>query len=253
MADQDSTNPAFKDHFSAQAAEYRRYRPDYPPALIEWVAALAPAPGLALDLATGNGQAAVALAQYFTGVRATDLSAAQLAEAAPHPRVSYVLEPAEQVGVPDATFDLAVAAQAAHWFDFGRWAAEMRRVLKPGGAVAIWTYEKFRGGRRIDALVDRFYSEVVGQYWPPERRHVEQGYRSVPFPFDEVTAPAFELVTHWDATTALNYLGTWSSVVRYREARGEDPLALFEPVLHRAWGDGLVELRWPIHLRAGHV
>jgi SAM-dependent methyltransferase len=241
----------FKDHFSTLAADYERYRPGYPPALFEWLAAAVPARLRALDVGTGNGQAAVGLADCFDEVVATEPSRAQLERARPHPRVRYAVEPAERSHLPDASVDLVTAAQAAHWFAPGPFFAEARRVLRPGGLVALWTYEKFRAGGAVDRLVDEFYRDVVGPYWPPERRHVEERYATLAMPVEEVVAPAFEFACEWDVDTALAYLGTWSAVRRYRRLRGGDPLALLEPLLREAWGPGLRPLVWPIHLRAG--
>jgi SAM-dependent methyltransferase len=249
------TDPAgFKDHFSRQSADYARYRPGYPAELFDFLAASAPGRELALDCATGSGQAALGLAAHFARVLAIDASAAQLAHALPHPRIEYRVATAEQMPLADGAADLVVAAQAAHWFDFARFHAECRRVLRPGGLVALWTYEKFRVDPAVDAAVDGFYAEVIGPYWPPERRHVEEGYRTLPFPYEELAAPTFELRLHWDVATTLRYVGTWSAVQRYRDARGLDPLPQLGASLEAAWPGGEErELHWPIHLRLGRV
>jgi SAM-dependent methyltransferase len=244
----------FKDHFSRQAGDYARFRPQYPPELVAWIAGLSPARDVALDLATGNGQAAIDLAGHFARVLASDASASQLAHARHDPRVQYLRHGAERLPYRDGCADLIAAAQAAHWFDFGRFYPEVTRVLRPGGVCALWTYEKFRVDPAIDALVDAFYVDVIGPYWPPERRHVEQGYRSLPFPLPELAAPRFELVNDWTLDVVLAYLGTWSAVQRYRDARGADPLPALAAELRRVWSDGgSRRLRWPIHLRIGRV
>ena len=245
---------AFKDHFSRQAEGYGRYRPRYPPELAAHVAALAPSRALALDVATGNGQAALDLAAHFELVLASDGSAAQLARAEPHPRVRYLRHTAERLPLADRVADLLVAAQAAHWFDFPRFYAEARRVLRPGGVVALWTYSLFRAGAEADAALDDFYRGVVGRYWPPERRHVEEGYRTLPFPLEELPAPAFELATDWSLAQVVGYVGTWSAVDRYRAAEGRDPLPLIEASLAPYWPPGGVRrIAWPMHLRVGRV
>ncbi len=249
------TAPTFKDHFSRQSADYRRYRPGYPPALIEWVAAQAPDCVFAVDCATGNGQAAVALAEHFDTVLAVDGSVAQLERAQPHPRVRYARAMAEHLPVPDASVSLVAAAQAVHWFDFERFHAECRRVLKPRGVLAVWTYEKFRASPAVDAVMDQFYVHVIGPYWPPERRYVDEAYATLPFPWAEVPAPTFQLQTEWSLEQAIGYLASWSSVQRHRDAHpGQDPLPAVEAELATLWpAAGTLRLNWPIHLRLGRI
>ena len=250
---------AFKDHFSRQSAAYSRYRPDYPPELIDWIASQTPDRRLAVDCATGNGQAALSLAGRFDLVVALDGSLEQLRSATPRPNLAYVAAVAERLPIRDHTASLVTAAQAAHWFDFGRFHAECRRVLVPGGVVAAWTYGKFRlddagGGssEAVEAVIDDFYENIVGAFWPPERRYVELGYRTLPFPWREVAAPEFALETSWDLERVLGYLGSWSAVQRYRDHHGRDPLQSLRAALESAWGGaGIRRLRWPVHMRVG--
>ena len=248
-----TTTTTFKDHFSRQSADYSRYRPGYPADLIAWVASRAPDHALAVDCATGNGQAAIALAGHFDAVVAVDGSRAQLERAQPHPRVRYELALAEHLPVQDQSVSLVAAAQAVHWFDFERFHAECRRVLKPGGVIAVWTYEKFQAGAAIDAIVDRFYQDVVGDYWPPERRYVEEAYQTLPFPWAEEIVPSFQLQTEWSLEQAVGYLASWSSVQRYRDAHpGRDPLPALAAELATLWpADRTLRLNWPVHLRLG--
>ena len=245
---------AFQDHFSRPARDYERYRPRYPPALAAFVAAVAPGRTLALDLATGNGQAAIDLAARFERVLASDGSARQLEFATRHPRVQYLRHTAERLPVRSGSADLVAVAQAAHWFDFGRFYAETRRVLRPRGVVALWTYARFSVDAAVDALIDHFYGDVVGRYWPPERHLVEQHYRTLPFPLQELPAPEFRLDTDWSLEQVLSYLGTWSAVDRYRAVEGRDPLPTLAAALARHWPAGEARrLGWPVHLRIGHV
>jgi SAM-dependent methyltransferase len=244
--------PAFKDHFSRQAADYSRYRPAYPPELIAYVASLAPSDDLAVDCATGSGQAALALAEHFTRVIAVDGSTRQLAEAMPHAGVHYVAALAERLPLRDGRAALVAAAQALHWFDFERFYAECHRVLRPGGVVAAWTYERFRADSQLDVVVEHFYRDVVGPWWPPERRYVEAGYSNLPFPLAEEKAPAFSLVTEWDLGQALGYFASWSAVQRCRDATGADPLPGLRQALEPHWL-GRQRLEWRLHLRVGRV
>jgi SAM-dependent methyltransferase len=245
---------SFKDHFSRQSAAYRRFRPGYPSALFEFVAARAPGRQLAVDCATGNGQAAVELAGHFDAVLAVDGSTSQLARAERHARVHYAAALAEQLPVREHSVSLVAAAQAVHWFEFGRFHAECRRVLVPGGLLAVWCYEKFRVDAAVDAVVDRFYTEVVGHHWPAERSYVEQGYRTLPFPWREEAVPDFVLETDWDLEEVMGYLATWSAVQRCKDQLGRDPLPDLRPQLAALWpAAGTRRLRWPIHMRVGRA
>jgi ubiquinone/menaquinone biosynthesis C-methylase UbiE len=179
---------SFKDHFSAHARAYAKYRPDYPAELFAYLATLPPQTEVALDCATGSGQAALGLAEHFSLVVASDGSISQLQNAGRHPKVAYVANLAEQPALRDHTVDLVVAAQAAHWFDHERFYPEVQRVLRRGGALAVWTYGLASVEPQIDAVVRHFYSDVVGSYWPPERRWVESAYRDLPFPLREISA-----------------------------------------------------------------
>ena len=249
------TNP-FADHFSGVAAGYATYRPRYPDALFEYLASLAPQRTVAWDCAAGSGQATLGLAKHFARVIATDASEAQLAQAPAHARVEYRVATAESSGLPPASVDLVAVAQAAHWFDLPRFHAEARRVAVPRGVIALWTYGLTRiDGGAIDDLLDRFYTEVVGPYWPPQRRLIEEEYRTIPFPFEEVAPPALTMTATWSLARLLGYLRTWSSTWRYREVRGEDPVIALERQLAPVWGDGeaVREVRWPLAMRVGRI
>ncbi len=179
----------FKDHFSDQSGDYLRYRPSYPDALFAYLAEISPTRHLAWDCATGSGQAAQGLSAHFEKVIATDASAAQIDSAIPTANVHYRVASAESSGLPDHSVDLVTVAQALHWLDLERFYDEVRRVLKPGGLLAVWSYNLLRTDSAIDAQVDAFYSRTVGPYWPPERRWIENGYRDLPFPFPEMAPP----------------------------------------------------------------
>jgi len=244
----------FKDHFSTQARDYGRYRPGYPDALIAFVASVAPARGLALDVATGSGQAALMLAEYFQSVLASDASAEQLRQAKAHPRVHYLRHRAEQLPVRAGVVDAIAVAQAAHWFDLDSFYEEARRVLRPRGVVALWTYSGIELGAPLDEPIQRFYTDTVGQYWPPERVHVEQQYRTLPFPLTELKAPPFAYTAEWSLDDLLGYVSTWSAVAGYRRARGSDPLPALGAALQHLWpGAERRPVHFPLHLRIGRI
>jgi SAM-dependent methyltransferase len=244
----------FPDHFSGVAAGYARFRPRYPAALFDWLAGLAPSTALAWDCATGSGQAALPLAERFAAVVATDASERQIASAASHPRVRYEVAPAERSGLPPASADLITVAQALHWFDIPAFLQETKRVLRPGGVLAVWSYATLRlGAGELQAILDHFYRETVGPYWPPERRLVEDGYRSVPFPFEAVEAPPFAIHARLSLEHLAGYLRTWSATQRLVRAGGDDPVPELIDRLRPYWGggEGGREVSWPLALRVG--
>jgi SAM-dependent methyltransferase len=246
--------PQFKDHFSGHAADYAKYRPNYPPALFDWLATLVRTHESAWDVGTGSGQAALELARRFERVVATDAAETQLASATPHERVIYRVMPAEHADLGDRSVDLVTVAQAIHWFDVERFYDEVRRVLKPGGVIAAWTYAGTRVTPQIDALVRRYYVETVGQYWPPERKLVDEHYRTISFPFAEIEAPPFRMVQQWRLEDLLGYLGTWSATQRYAQARGVNPIDELREPLVRAWGTESVRaVEWGLHIRVGRI
>ena len=245
---------AFHDHFSAVANRYADFRPSYPAALFDYLATLAPRTATAWDCACGSGQASVDLAKHFNHVIATDASQEQIASAAPHSAVEYRVALAEQSGFPDQSIGLVTVAQALHWFDFPRFYAEVKRVLAPDGVIAVWGYgfHTVEGGS-VNPIVQRYYSETVGPYWPPERKLIEDGYRTVAFPFVEIMPPTFQMEVRWTLAELLGYLGTWSATSRYIKATGRNPLEPLAEALKPVWGEANHprQVRWTLPLRIG--
>jgi SAM-dependent methyltransferase len=243
----------FADHFSGRARDYARYRPDYPEALFEFLADLAPERTTAWDCATGSGQAALGLARRFDAVVATDASMEQIASAARHARVHYAVAAAEASPLRSGSVALVAAAQALHWFDRERFWAEVQRVLVPGGIIAVWSYHGFHAGPEVETVVHRFYKDIVGPYWPPERALVERGYGALEFPFAQVEPPEFPLEKLWDLPALIGYLRTWSATQRYEAATGHDPLELVRDELVAAWGlpQRVRTFGWDLDLRIG--
>lgn len=239
------------DHFSGHAAEYATARPTYPAELYDWLAQVAPARDLVWDAGCGNGQASFPLAERFAKVVATDISPQQVAEGKPHPHLGYRVGGEGSVDLPDGSVDLVTVAQAAHWFDLPAFTAECKRVLKPKGLMAIWGYGLTKFAPEIDVEVQRFYTDVVGPFWPSGREHLDNEYRSLDLHLDEIGTPPFAMRVVWDLPAFVAYLDTWSAVQRYRKAKGEDPLPHFANRLKTLWGDVPRVVSWPLYLRVG--
>jgi SAM-dependent methyltransferase len=247
--------PGFSDHFSGHAALYARVRPRYPASLFTWLAGKAPHRALAWDAGTGNGQAAVALATHFDRVVATDASERQIAEAEAHALVEYRVAPAERSPVEPGSAALVTVAQAAHWFDLPAFFGAVREALGPGGVVALWGYDLMSVRPEVDAVVARLYHDIVGPYWPAERVLVEDGYRTLEFPFEELRPPTLQMEQAWDLAALYGYLRSWSATQRYALARNADPVLIVAEELAAAWGDPATvrPVRFPLFLRIGRV
>ncbi len=264
----DRGQPQFHDHFSERAPGYAIYRPSYPRDLVDFLADLTVgkssqssisaseslARGAVWEAGCGSGQLTRALAERFDRVVATDASPDQIARARPHPRVEYRVARAEASGLPDGVADLAVAAQAAHWFDLDGYYSEVRRVVRGGGVIALVVYGiPITEDASIDRIVKRFYSRTLEPYWPPQRRMVEEGYRTMPFPFEEIPSPQFEMRVEWTLAEMLGYVETWSAVGALARAKGRARIDAFREEVSNAWGNPNSRrfVRWPLSMRLG--
>lgn len=247
---------AFKDQFSDRAAGYAAYRPHYPPELIDYLASLTPRCELAWDCGCGSGQLSVPLAAHFDCVIATDASESQLAQASPHPRIQYRQALAEACGIPDHVVDLAVSAQAAHWFKLPAYYAEVRRTARgPDSLIALVCYGILTVDEIVNPVISNFYTKVLADHWGPERRHVEAGYQSLAFPFDELPSPNFEIRLNWTLDDMVGYVETWSATRNLRRAEGHGAVNALRRALEKPWGspESTRMVRWPLALRVGRV
>jgi SAM-dependent methyltransferase len=252
---QNNVETKFSDYFTPIAEHYVLYRPSYPGELFDWLASIAPQQELAWDCGAGSGQATVALASRFRHVLGTDISAAQMASAPSLANVEYRVAPDEASGLPDRSVDIVTVAQALHWFDLERFYAEVRRVLKPRGIIAAWGYNRLKIDHSgLQLVLDRFYDESISAYWPPERVHVENEYRDLPFPFKRIDAPSFSLHKDWSREHLLGYLRSWSAVAKFQAANGFDPVSELAEEIGAYWQEGeMHRIDWPLFIHVGQV
>jgi SAM-dependent methyltransferase len=245
--------PAFRDRFAFAAGDYAAYRPHYPGALFDWLRLCAPSARRVWDCGTGSGQAATALAGRFEQVVATDPSVTQLMHAERAGATHYVASTAEAAALRSGSVDLVTVAQALHWFDREAFFNEVRRVLAPGGLLAVWSYGIPTIEPAVDEVLRRFHDVELGAYWSPERRLVEQGYAGIAFPFKEEPVPTFSMRATWTLPQLGGYVSTWSAVGKYRQVTGADPIPAVMRALADRWGDpaNTRVVEWPLTLRVG--
>ncbi|KAF6261052.1 S-adenosyl-L-methionine-dependent methyltransferase [Scenedesmus sp. NREL 46B-D3] len=217
-----------------QALCYAQHRPTYPEELYSIILEFDGGPkSLAVDVACGSGQATTALAELYARVVAQDGSEEQLQHAMQLPNIDYQHRDAHETGLPDQCADLVTVAQALHWFRHGEFYKEVRRILKPSGTFAAWTYSLPILNHRqhpAQALLLHLYEGVLGPYWAERRRLVEAGYRGI-----EPGVEHFGLVLRRELETQqeqsvddlLGYLRSWSAYETYRTQHPERP----DPVL----------------------
>lgn len=246
-----------KDNFSKQAKGYSQFRPLYPNALFDEILSHANDRRSCWDCATGNGQIASVMSDHFNEVVATDISDNQLESAVRKPNIRYLKCRAEQSPFNDDSFDLITVGQAVHWFDFEGFNAEVRRVSKPNGVIAIIGYGLMYVNNNFDALLDKFYHGTIGKYWDPERKHIDSHYDSVPFPFESIEMKRiYAIDVKWSRDQMEGYLNTWSSVNRYMSQNGQNPVDSFVQELDESgvWNeDQRLDVHFPLFIKLGRI
>jgi ubiquinone/menaquinone biosynthesis C-methylase UbiE len=192
------------------------------------------------------------LASVFDRVIATDGSQRQIANAQAHDRVEYRVATAEESVLESATVDLVAVTQALHWFDLDRFYPEATRVLKPNGIIAAAAYLFAQITPAIDTVVSRYYYEVVGAFWAPERKLVEN-FARILFPFQKISTQQFKMKAQWNLEDLVGYLKTWSASRPFMKTTGGDPVDLIIKQLRTAWGDAthIRTVTWPLNLHDG--
>jgi len=244
-----------KDLFSKQSDLYARYRPTYPKELYDHILSFVKEKGIAWDCATGNGQAAVVLADHFKKVIAIDISAAQIEKATLKDNIEYLVCPAESTPFEENIFDLVTVAQAYHWIKWDEFRKEATRVCKPGAIIAVWTYNRNKiGDKKIDDAVYSFYENVTKPYWDYERKYVEELYETVEFDYELLPVKQFETTLNWKREDMIGYISSWSAIQKYIKTNGHSPISIIEEELNKFWPEGEVKkVSFPIYLKLGRV
>ena len=242
-----------KDNFSVQAKAYAQFRPYYPQDMISYIISFVSNKEYALDVATGNGQVAAAIAPYFDKVYGTDISPKQLQNATPGPNLIYKECTAENTDFQNEQFDLITVAQAIHWFKFDEFYAEVRRILRPEGLFAVMGYGLFSTNPETDKILNNFYSNIVGPYWDAERKYLDHNYTTIPFPFKEVEAKNFTNNFTWTFEQLTGYLETWSATQHYIKQNGSNPIDIIHDELKQSWEANNKEVTFPLLLRLGKL
>jgi ubiquinone/menaquinone biosynthesis C-methylase UbiE len=244
-----------KDLFSAHSDIYVKYRPLYPKELYDFILDKVTTKEIALDCGTGNGQAASVLADYFKEVHATDISEKQIGNAIQKPNLHYHTCPAEEPPFIDNLFDLIVSATAVHWFQLDKFFMEMKRIGKNNAVFACWGYKVFRTNKpELNKLIDKFYYEKIHSYWDAERRHVDEEYSNIPFPFEEIENAGFATRLEWDLGILEGYLNTWSAVQHYIQKHNVNPVTALIQEIKSGCGNLLkIQITFPIFMRLGVI
>jgi len=241
--------------YSPFAREYAQSRPGYPTELYTYLVSLLNRHECAWDCATGNGQAARSLTDYFDRVIATDMSAEQIKHAAPHPRIEYRVTSSEDSGLLAGSVDLITVAAALHWFDLDRFFAEARRVLRPNGVLAAWTYHIGHMLPPFDHLFYRFCEDVLRPYFSTKTKLVDDRYNTIEFPGTGIAPIEVCMKANWTLDQMLGFIHSWSGTQQYIADHGEDPVQLIAEELNALWGSpqNVHELNWPLYLRIARV
>lgn len=241
-----------KDNFSNQAKEYANFRPTYPQEVYSFLQPLFSAKINAWDVGTGNGQVAIELSRFFDRVYGTDISQGQLDQAAQKDNVFYSRQAAEKTDFKDGFFDLCMVAQAIHWFDFEAFYREVDRTTTDKALIVVMGYGLIRINPALNHLIDYFYTEIIGPYWDKERKYIDEGYKTIPFPFKEISVPDFKMFYPWTFQHLMGYLSTWSAVKHFQRDNGINPLDIVYHDLKEKWGgEKTINVNFPLFLRVG--
>ena len=243
--------------FSSNNKEYSKFRPDYPKELYEFIIKHTQNQNSAWDCATGTGQAAAVLAEYFDIVYATDAAENQIKEAIQKPNIKYTTALSNKSYLKENSIDLITIAQALHWFANDETYKEIKKVAKKDAVIAAWCYTaswecEFKN---IAEIWSEFYS-IIRPYFSFGRHYIDEKYETILFPFKEIKTPKFFIKKQWGIYEIINYAGTFSALKNYVKQTNTNPIEDFLiPALKKNWpeNNNKIQINIPIHLKLGKV
>jgi ubiquinone/menaquinone biosynthesis C-methylase UbiE len=244
----------FTDFFSDASRQYALARPQYPDSLFEFIAQESPDLSAVWDCGTGNGQAAISLANYFDRVYASDPSQEQISHALSHEKVEYSVQLAEQTDFAEGQMSAVCVAQALHWFDFEKFFAEVQRVAKRDALFVAWGYDWFLVDPQFDDAFESLFRSEILPFWSPQVRHLWNGYSQVDVPFERWTVPPQNIELEWTFEQLFEYVFSWSATKCCIDRRGGEFLKITIQELRGYWGKAETrKIRMPLHLLAGRI
>jgi len=241
--------------FGAQASTYANYRPGYPDALFDWIASQAPKLDCVWDVGTGSGQAALALAERFSKVHATDLDPSQINSAKPHPKIDYTAAPAHLSGLDDNSVSAITVATALHWFDHGKFWKEIARTARPGAVFCAWTYHRTQTDDEVRVHLIEPVLDVLEPYWSDGNRLSWRGYtkEELAMPFTVLEMPELSCELNWSPAQLAGLLRTWSAHKRARDDGHEKKLREIEINALEKLGEGKRHITLPLNTLAARI
>jgi ubiquinone/menaquinone biosynthesis C-methylase UbiE len=176
-----------------------------------------------------------------------------IANAIPVSNAEYRVALAEESGLDSGCADIVTVATAIHWLDTARFYPEVRRVLKPGGVIAVWSYAESKISDVIDNLMLHFADDLVGKHWPVGIDKARNFDEAIALPFETIIPPRFVIEKTWTAEQYMNYLFTWSSVQNYIRENDADPVDLIRSELLILWGSDERKVKWDLKMKVGRL
>jgi ubiquinone/menaquinone biosynthesis C-methylase UbiE len=241
--------------YSPYAKKYAQSRPRYPDELFKYLVSLVEQHMVAWDCATGSGQAALSLVNYFKKVIATDISSEQISNAVRHNRIEYRVCQAEKSGISNNSVNLITVASAVHWFDLNNFYREVQRVITPGGILAVWTYHVGYVEPPFDKLFLNFYNQILAPYFSKGAKLVDKKYSTISLPGKQIKVKDFFVSAKWNLSNMLNFIESWSGTQHYKKEKGENPVDLIYPELKQLWGESekINTIRWPLFIKISRL